>query len=166
MRIKLPNSQIISVTNVEPFVEKAVTINGKQRVIRQVSNGSEKPTGFVVEMPKALFGARYCTAFGNFSAKVLDEVLTNLAKEGYADLSGYSYQKLKEDYTFDGNVVIDGGESAPYAVINTIGLLAIEGSTIACGGALPPTYNVPVQPRDVFDENESEFDAEYDCEEE
>lgn len=124
MLLKSFNGSIVKVAKADPIVEKRDNFNGeKQRRVSVAKDMEQDISGvlFHVERSTAcmdVFGS--CSAsndilVGNLNRETVEEIMDSLLKNGYADISGYSYQK---EHQCIPDTVFDNGKSAPYYLLD------------------------------------------------
>ena len=148
MLIKSVNGTIMEVVKVEPIVEKRECFNGTvNRRVAVAKDMTQDISGLLFSLtPTASqFGLDAFQAdeskmlVGNFKREVVEELLDSILKNGYADLSGYSYQP-SEDIT---KLKFNNGESAPYFLRGFAATMSLERSM---GSPFAPAQmgNIPV----------------------
>lgn len=148
MIIKTVNGTIMEVVKVEPIVEKRDIFNGTvNRRVAVAKDMREDISGLLFSFTSTAsqFGLDAFQAdeskmlVGNFKREVVEELLDSILKNGYADLSGYSYQP-SEDIT---KLKFNNGESAPYFLRGFAATMSLERSM---GSPFAPAQmgNIPV----------------------
>ena len=149
MLIKSVNGSIMEFVKVEPIVEKRESFNGTvNRRVAVAKDMTQDISGLLFSLtPTASqFGLDAFQAdeskmlVGNFKREVVEELLDSILKNGYADLSGYSYQP-SEDIT---KLKFNNGESAPYFLRGFAATMSLERSMGLSPFSPAPTGNIPV----------------------
>lgn len=148
MLIKSVNGTIMEVVKVEPIVEKRDIFNGTvNRRVAVAKDMREDISGLLFSFTSTAsqFGLDAFQAdeskmlVGNFKREVVEELLDSILKNGYADLSGYSYQP-SEDIT---KLKFDNGKSAPYFLRGFAATMSLERS-MRSPFVPAPMGNIPV----------------------
>lgn len=131
MLLKSFNGSIVEVAKVDPIVEKRDSFNGEvQRRVAVAKDMEQDISGvlFHIQHPCANMGVfSPCSSSndildGNLSREAVEEIMDSMLKNGYADISGYSYQK---EHQCIFSTVFDNGKSDPYYLLDfaaTVGL--------------------------------------------
>lgn len=131
MKLKMQNGSIVEVMKVDPVVEKRDSFNGEvQRRVAVARDMEQDISGvlFHIQHPCANMGVfSPCSSgndilVGNLSRDAVEEIMDSMLKNGYADISGYSYQK---EHQCIYSTVFDNGKSDPYYLLDfaaTVGL--------------------------------------------
>lgn len=148
MLIKSVNS-IMEVCKVEVIVEKRESFNGTvNRRVAVAKDMTQDISGLLFSLTPAdsQFGLDAFQAdeskllVGNFKREVVEELLDSLLINGYADLSGYSYQP-SEDIT---KLKFDNGKSDPYFIRGFAATMGLERPMGLSPFSPAPTGNIPV----------------------
>lgn len=148
MVIKSVNG-ILKVEKVEPVVEKRDLFNGTvNRRVAVAKDMTQDISGLLFSFTSTAsqFGLDAFQAdeskmlVGNFKREVVEELLDSLLKNGYADLSGYSYQP-SEDIT---KLKFDNGKSDPYFLRGFAATMGLERPMGLSPFSPVPTGNIPV----------------------
>lgn len=128
MIIKSVNGSIMEFVKVESIVEKRESFNGTvNRRVAVAKDMTQDITGLLFSFSDEHFTPNVFSPdegnllIGNLQREVVEELLDSILKNGYADLSGYSYQS-GDDIT---KLKFDHGKSEPYFIRGfsaTIGL--------------------------------------------
>lgn len=130
MKILSPKGALLSVTKVEPLVEKRVSFNGSQLRLCQVAKDNyQLVTG--VYLTVSSVDTPFMPAniiVGNLKPAVVNDIMNKLLVEGNYDFSQLSYQKsvpFVDKYKYDegkslpyytGTVIMDGTNSVTMSV--------------------------------------------------
>ena len=113
MKILSPKGALLSVTKVEPLVEKRVSFNGSQLRLCQVAKDNyQLVTGVYLTVSSA--DTPFMPAniiVGNLKPAVVNDIMNKLLVEGNYDFSQLSYQK---SVPFVDKYKYDEGKSLPY----------------------------------------------------
>lgn len=148
MIIKSVNGSIMEFVKVEPIVEKRESFNGTaNRGVAVAKDMTQDISGLLFSFASSAsqFGLDAFQAdeskmlVGNFKREVVEELLDSILKNGYADLSGYSYQP-SEDIT---KLKFDNGKSAPYFLRGFAATMSLERS-MGSPFVPAPMCNIPV----------------------
>lgn len=148
MLIKSVNGTIMEVVKAEPIVEKREHFNGAiNRRVAVAKNMEQDISGILFSFkdenytPNVFSPDEGKLLIGNLQREVVEELLNSALKNGYADLSGYSYQscnditKLKFDY----------GKSDPYFIRDFAATMGLERPMgLSSPFATTPMSNIPV----------------------
>lgn len=149
MIIKTVNGTIMEVVKVEPIVEKRDIFNGTvNRRVAVAKDMREDISGLLFSFTSTAsqFGLDAFQAdeskmlVGNFKREVVEELLDSLLKNGYADLSGYSYQPC-EDIT---KLKFDHGKSEFYVIKGFAATMGLERPMGLSPFVPAPMCNIPV----------------------
>ena len=100
MRVLTPNGNVIEVEKAEAIVEKRVSFNGRDIRLCQTAKDKSQPASGLY-----------------FSVK---KIVTNLAKDGFCDLSGFDYQP---EIGINDKPVFDEGKSRPYFCRSNVAMM-------------------------------------------
>lgn len=149
MLIKSVNGTILKVEKVEPVVEKRDIFNGTvNRRVAVAKDMTQDISGLLFSFASSAsqFGLDAFQAnegtmlIGNLPRRGVEECLESILKNGYADLSGYSYQP-SEDIT---KLKFDNGKSAPYFIRGFAATMGLERPMGLSPFSPAPTGNIPV----------------------
>lgn len=140
MLLKSYNGSILEVSRVDVIVEKHDRFNGEMQRRIAVAKDMEQDISGVLfflnnsnmgldAFSSAAYGNRNILV-GNLQRDVVEEILDSLLKNGYADISGYAYQKEHQNTQ---NIVFDHGKSEPYYLLDfaaTVGLNGFGGDFV------------------------------------
>ena len=149
MVIKSVNGTILKVEKVEPVVEKRDIFNGTvNRRVAVAKDMTQDISGLLFSFASSAsqFGLDAFQAdeskmlIGNLPRMVVEACLESILKNGYADLSGYSYQP-SEDIT---KLKFDNGKSAPYFLRGFAATMGLERPMGLSPFSPAPTGNIPV----------------------
>ena len=149
MIIKSVNGSIMEFVKVEPIVEKRESFNGTaNRRVAVAKDMTQDISGLLFSFASSAsqFGLDAFQAdeskmlVGNFKREVVEELLDSILKNGYADLSGYSYQPC-EDIT---KLKFDHGKSEFYVIKGFAATMGLE-RPMGLNPFVPaPMCNIPV----------------------
>lgn len=115
MRLRNMNGSIVMPNKVEGVVETRVKLSGKtHRLVDIAEDAKDNITGLLFHFPNSgdVFNPVETAVFvGNLPTEVANNILTSLLTDGFADISGFDYQK-PVDNLYDS--VFDEGASKPY----------------------------------------------------
>lgn len=96
MRVLTPNGNVIEVEKAEAIVEKRVGFNGRDIRLCQTAKDKSQPASglyFSVKTESVFTIANEGNLLvGNLPVDTVKKIVTNLAKDGFCDLSGFDYQ--------------------------------------------------------------------------
>ena len=96
MRVLTPNGNVIEVEKAEAIVEKRVSFNGRDIRLCQTAKDKSQPASglyFSVKTESVFTIANEGNLLvGNLPVDTVKKIVTNLAKDGFCDLSGFDYQ--------------------------------------------------------------------------
>lgn len=147
MLIKSVNGSIMEFVKVEPIVEKRESFNGTvNRRVAVAKDMTQDITGLLFSFKNENFTPNVFSPdegnllIGNLQREVVEELLDSLLKNGYADLSGYSYQP-SEDIT---KLKFKHGKSEPYFIRGFAATMGLE-RPMGLNPFVPaPMCNIPV----------------------
>ncbi|MBQ8198950.1 MAG: hypothetical protein IJZ76_05950 [Lachnospiraceae bacterium] len=129
MIIKSVNGTIMEVVKIEPIVEKRESFNGTvNRRVAVAKNMLQDISGLLFSFKDEHSTSNIFSPdegkllIGNLQREVVEELLDSILKNGYADLSGYSYQPC-EDIT---KLKFDYGKSEPYFIRGFAATMGLE----------------------------------------
>lgn len=110
MRILSPNGKVVVSNKIEPVVEKAFKLNGKQQRVAEVAEGfKNNPNAILVHVgAEMMYEQLY---IGNLKPEKVQEIMETLLRDGKYDFSKLQYQETKK---MD-KLLFDDGESLPYS---------------------------------------------------
>ena len=115
MRVLTPNGNVIEVEKAEAIVEKRVSFNGRDIRLCQTAKDKSQPASglyFSVKTEAVFTIANEGNLLvGNLPVDTVKKIVTNLAKDGFCDLSGFDYQP---EIGINDKPVFDEGKSHPY----------------------------------------------------
>lgn len=146
-----PNGKLVTTNKIEPVIEKAFKLNGKQQRVAEVVDGfKNNPNAILVHVgDNMMYEQLY---IGNLKPEKVQEIMENLLRDGYYDFSKLQYQETKK---MD-KLCFDDGESLPYSS---------ETTPFSTPVGLPYNGmnafgNVCIQAVGAFDTNEDDDDCE------
>lgn len=159
MLLKSYNGSILEVLRVDAIVEKHDHFNGeRQRRIAVAKDMEQDISGVLFSVKDSNFGVDVFSSsicrnrdilVGNLHRDVVEEILDSMLKNGYADISGYAYQKEHQDTK---NIVFDHGKSKPYYLLDfaaTVGLNGFGGNPFSpCAFPVNETADIPEEDDD------------------
>lgn len=160
MLLKSYNGSILEVSRVDVVVEKQDHFNGElQRRVAIAKDMEQDISGVLFSIKDSNFGidvfsSNVCSnrniLVGNLHREVIEEILDSLLKNGYADISGYSYQKEHQDTK---NILFDHGKSDPYYLLD---FAATVGLNVFGGNGFPMNGTVNVRTNEAIFNNDDE----------
>lgn len=114
MAMVLVNGGLYEVSKVEAIVEKRVEFNGQNmRLVQVTKDAKQVVSGLHFSVNSNAFSVFYINEFtiGNLKTDTVNEIMRQLASDGYYDFSEYDFQPastLAEKYVFD------EGKGKPY----------------------------------------------------
>lgn len=146
-----------TVTEVIPVVEKREVFNGKKRFfLERCADASVKPNALAFEFennnndPMIMAMSRSKLLIGNLKSEVAESIISDLMKNGVADLLGFKYQK--ETPTIN-RAKFDDGASLPYITENFI---SFTDDNVFSGC---PAVSVPFCNTEYFEDEEGDDDV-------
>lgn len=144
---------LFEITFVEAIVEKRVDFNGSRKRMVAVANNTADATGLLIHLLRQnneCFGFAINTNslfVGNMKNADVEVFFDSLMKDGYADISGFDYQKENENVR---NYIFDEGQTKPYICEGFIGMIDnVENFSMN-------PYQVGIDNEDNEEEEESE----------
>ena len=124
MRVLTPNGNVIEVEKAEAIVEKRVSFNGRDIRLCQTAKDKSQPASglyFSVKTESVFTIANEGNLLvGNLSVDTVKKIVTNLAKDGFCDLSGFDYQP---EIGINDKPVFDEGKSRPYFCRSNVAMM-------------------------------------------
>lgn len=124
MRVLTPNGNVIEVEKAEAIVEKRVSFNGRDIRLCQTAKDKSQPASglyFSVKTESVFTIANEGNLLvGNLPVDTVKKIVTNLAKDGFCDLSGFDYQPEIE---INDKPVFDEGKSRPYFCRSNVAMM-------------------------------------------
>ena len=124
MRVLTPNGNVIEVEKAEAIVEKRVSFNGRDIRLCQTAKDKSQPASglyFSVKTESVFTIANEGNLLvGNLPVDTVKKIVTNLAKDGFCDLSGFDYQP---EIGINDKPVFDEGKSHPYFCRSNVAMM-------------------------------------------
>lgn len=124
MRVLTPNGNVIEVEKAEAIVEKRVSFNGRDIRLCQTAKDKSQPASglyFSVKTESVFTIANEGNLLvGNLPVDTVKKIVTNLAKDGFCDLSGFDYQP---EIGINDKPVFDEGKSYPYFCSSNVAMM-------------------------------------------
>lgn len=124
MRVLTPNGNVIEVEKAEAIVEKRVSFNGRDIRLCQTAKDKSQPASglyFSVKTESVFTIANEGNLLvGNLPVDTVKKIVTNLAKDGFCDLSGFDYQP---EIGINDKPVFDEGKSRPYFCRSNVAMM-------------------------------------------
>lgn len=124
MRVLTPNGNVIEVEKAEAIVEKRVSFNGRDIRLCQTAKDKSQPASglyFSVKTESVFTIANEGNLLvGNLSVDTVKKIVTNLAKDGFCDLSGFDNQP---EIGINDKPVFDEGKSRPYFCRSNVAMM-------------------------------------------
>lgn len=124
MRVLTPNGNVIEVEKAEAVVEKRVSFNGSDIRLCQIAKDKNQPANGLYLSVKAESVFNISNdgnlLVGNLPTDTVKKIITNLAKDGFCDLSGFEYQP---EIGISDKPVFDEGKSGPYFCRSNVAMM-------------------------------------------
>lgn len=163
IRILLPSGHLIETEHIAPLIEKVVEMNNdKRRLVEVAKNLDVEPNAVIIRInSKACMhdGSKLQmledVVVGNLKPAKVKEIVREAVNQGYYDFTTLKYQ----DAQFVGDIVLDNGESLPYASDISVGSFPFMLHDYEYRvGTIPAAYWNLVKDADDFDEAEIEVE--------
>lgn len=161
MLLRSFDGSILKVAKVELIVEKRDSFNGEvQRRVTVAKDKKQDISGVLFHMAYSgtnldLLSPCGDILIGNLTHEEVENIMNSMLKNGYVDISGYSYQKQQLCVL---NTIFDHGKSKPYYTLRP--MIDIGGSGFHQFGGNPLTVQDGLEEEEDIEAEDAYEDAE------